>query len=309
MPIELTAPQAFTRTRAVWSARLQPYVWLLPALALFGLFRLYPLLFGFFLSLHKWDGMAPMVFVGLANFKEALFDDPLFWRSLSHNAIYALGTVVGKNVLALGLAVMLNAEIRGRAFFRTTLFMPVVMSLVVVGILWSWIYNYQFGLLNNLLQTVGLDRLRAEWLGNTSLALYAVIVVDIWKFFGYHMVIYLAGLQCYPARTLRGRHHRRSLDVAAVPPGDPAHAAGHRGGQPDHLPHGGLQRLRSRVRDDAGRPDNATSVVVLDAYQQAFEFYKLGYGAAISILLMLIVIVLSLVQIRLMRGARAEEYN
>ena len=309
MPIELTAPQAFTRTRAVWPARLQPYVWLLPALALFGLFRLYPLLFGFFLSLHKWDGMAPMVFVGLANFKEALFDDPLFWRSLSHNAIYALGTVVGKNVLALGLAVMLNAEIRGRAFFRTTLFMPVVMSLVVVGILWSWIYNYQFGLLNNLLQTVGLDRLRAEWLGNTSLALYAVIVVDIWKFFGYHMVIYLAGLQSFPpalyeAATIDGASTWQQFRRVTLPMLRAIVVVNLTISLMGAFNVFDLVYVMTR-----GGPNNATSVVVLDAYQQAFEFYKLGYGAAISILLMLIVIVLSLVQIRLMRGARAEEYN
>jgi ABC-type sugar transport system permease subunit len=307
--MELTAPRVLPRRRVSRAARLRPYIWLLPALALFCVFRLYPLLFGFFLSLHKWDGMAPMAFVGLAKFREALFGDPLFWLSLSHNAIYAIGTVIGKNVLALALAVILNAELRGRAFFRTTLFMPVVMSLVVVGILWSWIYNYQFGLLNNLLQMIGLSNFRAEWLGNTNLSLYSLIVVDIWKFFGYHMVIYLAGLQAIPP----------VLYEAAVIDGAAAW---------QQFWHVTVPMLRAIIVVNVtislmgafnvfdlvyvmtrGGPNNSTSVVVLESYQQAFEFYKLGYGAAISIVLMVIVIALSLAQIRLMRGERAEEYN
>ena len=307
--MELAAPRVLSRRRVSRAARLRPYIWLLPALALFCVFRLYPLLFGFFLSLHKWDGMTPMAFVGLANFREALFGDPLFWLSLSHNAIYAIGTVIGKNVLALALAVILNAELRGRAFFRTTLFMPVVMSLVVVGILWSWIYNYQFGLLNNLLQMIGLGNFRAEWLGNTNLSLYSLIIVDIWKFFGYHMVIYLAGLQAIPP----------VLYEAAVIDGAAAW---------QQFWHVTVPMLRAimvvnvtislmgafNVFDlvyvmTRGGPNNSTNVVVLESYQQAFEFYKLGYGAAISIVLMVIVIALSLAQIRLMRGERAEEYN
>jgi raffinose/stachyose/melibiose transport system permease protein len=302
-------PQGPTTRRLVRRTRLRPFLWLLPAFVLFGVFRLYPLLFGLFLSLHKWDGMAPMVFIGLANFWEAMFEGPLFWQALSHNAIYAVGTVVGKNVLALALAVVLNAEFRGRAFFRTTLFMPVVMSLVVVGILWSWIYNYQFGLLNNLLQLVGLGAWRGAWLGSTTLSLYALILVDVWKFFGYHMVIYLAGLQAIPP----------VLYEAAVIDGATAWR---------QFRHVTLPMLRAIVVVNVtislmgafnvfdlvyvmtrGGPNNATNVVVLEAYQQAFEFYKLGYGAAISVLLMLIVIALSVAQIRLMRGERAEEYN
>jgi raffinose/stachyose/melibiose transport system permease protein len=183
------------------------------------------------------------------------------------------------------------------------------MSLVVVGILWSWIYNYQFGLLNNLLQMVGLGAWRGAWLGSTTLSLYALILVDVWKFFGYHMVIYLAGLQAIPP----------VLYEAAVIDGATAWR---------QFRHVTLPMLRAIVVVNVtislmgafnvfdlvyvmtrGGPNNATNVVVLEAYQQAFEFYKLGYGAAISVLLMLIVIALSVAQIRLMRGERAEEYN
>jgi raffinose/stachyose/melibiose transport system permease protein len=308
MSIEVAAPRVLSE-RLPRPTRLGPYLWLLPALALFGVFRFYPLLFGLFLSVHKWDGMAPMVFVGLANFREALFADPLFWQSLAHNAIYAVGTVIGKNVLALAIAILLNYELRGRVFFRTTLFMPVVMSLVVVGILWTWIYNYQFGLLNNLLEMGGLGRWRAEWLGSTKLSLYSLIFVDIWKFFGYHMVIYLAGLQAIPpvlyeAATIDGAtawHQFRHVTVPMLRAIIVINVT--------IALMGAFNVFDLVYVMTKGGPNNATSVVVLEAYQQAFEFYKLGYGAAISVILMVIVIALSVVQIRLMKGASAEEYK
>lgn len=166
----ITARRA-ARVGAWRLGRLGAYLWILPAIALFAVFRLYPLVFGLYLSLHRWDGIQPMAFVGLANFRQAVFEDAIFRLALWHNAVYAVGTVVGKNLVALALAVLLNGHIRGRTFFRTTLFMPVVMSFVVVGLLWAWIFNFQFGLLNNLLAAIGLEGWRTDWLGNPGIAL------------------------------------------------------------------------------------------------------------------------------------------
>ena len=187
--------------------------------------------------------------------------------------------------------------------------MPVVMSLVVVGILWSWIYSYQFGLLNNLLQLVGLGNLRAEWLGNTNLSLYSLIIVDIWKFFGYHMVIYLAGLQAIPpilyeAALIDGATAWQQFWDVTLPMLRAIIVVNLTISLMGAFNVFDLVYVMTR-----GGPNNSTNVVVLEAYQEAFEFYRLGYGAAISIVLMVIVIALSLVQIRLMRGERAVEYN
>src|SRR5687768_10145929 len=135
--------------RVRWGRTVAPYLWVLPAVLLYGLFALVPLVAGFYLAFLRWDGIEPATFVGLRNF-ERLRDDEKLATALLHNVQYAVGTVGGKIVLSLALALLLNQALRGRAFYRTALFLPVVMSFVVVGILWTWIYNDDFGLINNL---------------------------------------------------------------------------------------------------------------------------------------------------------------
>jgi ABC-type sugar transport system permease subunit len=293
---------------AVWrSARLTPYLWVQPAVVLFAVFRLYPLAFGFYLSLNKWDGIQPMVFRGLANYQQALFEDPLFWQALWHNVVFAVGTVVGKNVIAIVLAVLLNADLRGRTFFRTTLFMPVVMSFVVVGLLWGWIFNFQFGLLNNLLAAVGLEGLRTDWLGDPGHALYSLIGVDVWKWYGFHLVIYLAGLQAIPvvlyeAATIDGASGWQQFWRLTLPLLRPIVVV-----NVTLSLMGAFNVFDLIYVMTQGGPVNATNVVMIHAYLQGFKFYEMGYASAISYVLMLIVIVVSAVQIRLLRG-EAYEY-
>lgn len=290
-----------------WRAvRLTPYLWVLPAVVLFAVFRLYPLAFGLYLSLNEWDGIQPMVFRGLANYRQALFEDAVFWLALWHNVVFAVGTVVGKNVIAIVLAVLLNADLRGRAFFRTTLFMPVVMSFVVVGLLWGWIFNYQFGLLNNLLVAAGLENWRTDWLGDPRRALFSLIGVDVWKWYGFHMVIYLAGLQTIPA----------VLYEAAIIDGASRWQQFWRLTLPLLRPivvvnvtlalMGAFNVFDLIYVMTQGGPANATNVVMIHAYLQGFKFYLMGYASAISYVLMVIVIVLSALQIRLLRGERYE---
>ncbi|HKC75587.1 MAG TPA: sugar ABC transporter permease, partial [Chloroflexota bacterium] len=177
-----TASVAVRLRRSVY-----PYVWISPALLVFGVFTLLPLAAGVALSLVTWDGIHAVRWEGLGNYVQVI-QDQAFWQALIHNVIYAVGTVVGKIVIALALAVLLNRALPGRAMFRTILFMPVVMSFVVVGLIWSWVYNYNFGLLNAILGFLGLPAWKQDWLGNPSLALAALIAVDMWKWFGFHMV-------------------------------------------------------------------------------------------------------------------------
>jgi ABC-type sugar transport system permease subunit len=293
-------------TSAWRSARLTPYLWVLPAVVLFVVFRLYPMAFGLYLSLNEWDGIKPMVFRGLANYRQALFEDAVFWLALWHNVVFAVGTVIGKNGLAIVLAVLLNADMRGRTFFRTTLFMPVVMSFVVVGLLWGWIFNFQFGLLNSLLVAAGLDGWRTDWLGDPRLALFSLIGVDVWKWYGFHMVIYLAGLQTIPP----------VLYEAAIIDGATAWQQFWRVTLPLLRPivvvnvtlalMGAFNVFDLIYVMTQGGPANATNVVMIHAYLQGFKFYQMGYASAISYVLMLIVIVVSGLQIWLLRGESYE---
>src|SRR5206468_1475584 len=146
------------------------YVWIAPALIVFFIFTLLPLLVGFWLSFVTWDGISAVRPAGLQNYVDVLHDSR-YWQAIGHNAIYAVATTVGKVGIALFLAVLLNQKLPGRAVFRTALFLPVVLSFVVVGLLWSWIFDYDFGLINSLLAALGLANLKQDWLGNPSLAL------------------------------------------------------------------------------------------------------------------------------------------
>jgi len=282
------------------------YFLIVPALILYIVFRVYPIVYGGYISLQEWDGLRPMKFIGLKNFSEVLFNDRLFKVSLLHNTIYALGTVTGKNLLGLFLALLLNERLRGRTIFRTILFMPVVMSFVAVGILWSWILNPAFGLLNTLLQGLHLNFLIREWITDPRIALYSLIGIDIWKWTGFHMVIFLAALQSIPqtfyeAAMIDGASKRQFFWHVTI-----------------HLlvPVTTFNVLISLIGAfnvfdlvfvvTQGGPFHATEVVLTHMYIQAFKFYRVGYGTAIAYTLFVIIFILSLLQMRIMQGKKYE---
>jgi ABC-type sugar transport system permease subunit len=300
---ELTIPAAAPVATTVHKSRFQrlrslsPYVWVLPALIIYAVFKLGPLIGGLYLSLLRWDGIEDAKFIGLTNFQR-MFEDEKLGPALLNNLQYALGTVVGKTVLALFLALLLNQALRGRAFYRTALFLPVVLSFVVVGILWTWMYNNQFGLINSLLHSVGLDALALDWLGDPKIALWSLMIVDIWKWYGFHMVIFLAGLQTIPvelydAARVDGASRLRQLTKITIPLLRPV-----------ILINVTLSLMGAfNVFDipyvmTEGGPANSTNVLALHIYIQSFKFNKLGYGAALSYALLILVSVVALLQIR-----------
>lgn len=283
--------------------RLEPYLWIAPALILFSIFSLLPLLVGVWLSFISWDGIGAIRPVGLRNYAD-VFTDGRFWRAMAHNAVYALGTVVGKLGLGLLLAVLLNRPLFGRAVFRTALFLPVILSMVVVGLLWSWIYNWDFGLANSILTALGLGALKQDWLGNPNLALGALIVVDIWKYFGFHMMIYLTGLQSIPselyeAARIDGAGSRHLFLRITLPLLLPVTAI--------NLVLATLGAFN--VFDvvyvmTAGGPFMATNVAMMEIYQQAFQFGRIGYAASMSLVLFAVVSMISLIVLRMLRHER-----
>jgi raffinose/stachyose/melibiose transport system permease protein len=281
------------------------YLWVLPALMLYALFTLTPLFAGLYLSLLRWDGVKPAKYIGLANYQRMLNDEKLR-EALMHNVQYAAGTVIGKNVLALGLALLLNQALRGRAVYRTALFLPVVMSFVVVGILWTWIYNDDFGLVNNLLRSLHLGGLAQDWLGDTRVALWALIAVDIWKWYGFHMVIYLAGLQTIPteiyeAAKLDGASRFRQLTSITIPLLKPVIVV-----NVTLSLLGAMNVFDIPYVMTEGGPANSTNVAALHMYVQAFKFNRLGYGAAISYGLFTLITVIALIQLKLMSRNTSE---
>lgn len=174
---------------------------LLPALLLYTIFAIVPILQSFYYSLMEWNGFSEMKFVGLSNFK-MLFQDPLFWKSAKNNLFVVIASVLGQIPIALVIALLLNRKLKGAKFFRTIGFLPVVLSTVVISLTWSLIYNTKNGLINELLRTVGLESLTQNWLGDTSWSMIAVCITVIWQFVGLYLIIFLAALQNIPEEVL-----------------------------------------------------------------------------------------------------------
>ena len=193
---------------------------MLPAGILFALFFLWPFVRGSgFLSSA---GTAFPTRASSASALSAADEGRVFLLALKNSFIFVIVSILAKNILGLALALLLNRVTFMRGFIRASVFVPVTISFVAAGLLWAWIYNPVFGLLNAGLEFVGLASWKRSWLGDANVALYAVIVVDVWKWLGFHAVIYLAGLQTIPselyeAARIDGANARRRLWHITLP--------------------------------------------------------------------------------------------
>lgn len=283
-------------------AKLTPYLFLLPALTLLTLTVFLPALQAFYFSFTRYTydlNQAP-VWVGLANF-ERLWRDPVFWQALGNTLLYLVCVVPLLVTLPLALAILVNQKLRGIHWFRTAYYVPVVISMVVAGIAWQWLYA-ENGLLNQWLRWLHLSETGIPWLTSPKLALFSVMVVTVWKGLGYYMVIYLAGLQTIPA----------DLYEAAAIDG----SAGIRQHWDITIP---LMRpylflvavisaiSATKVFEEIyvmtqGGPRNSTKTIVYYVYEQAFRNAELSYACTIGLVLFLIILSLSLVRLTLERS-------
>ena len=178
---------------------LENYVFVLPAVLIFVIFYLIPFIWVFQLGLYEWDGILPTkIFVGLGNFKEILFEDKIWWSSMLNAGYITAIALTFQNVLAFLLAWACDREIRMKNFYRVLFFIPPVLSEVVVGLVWQWILDGHYGLLNSWLVGIGFPHLAKNWLSDPSTALTTVAIVHCWKGFGWGFLIFLAGLQTIP---------------------------------------------------------------------------------------------------------------
>ncbi|MFH9349614.1 carbohydrate ABC transporter permease [Kitasatospora sp. NPDC017646] len=284
------------RARRRWSgARLAPYLFVLPALALFAAFRLYPIGWSFVLSLYHTDGMA-QTWAGLDNYQR-LVDDPLFWKALGNTALILVVQVPVMLALALGLSVALNsALLRWKPVFRLGFFLPVVTGLVTYGLLMGALLNQDSGAVNWLLQLVGLPEV--HWLGEPFWARISIVLALTWHYTGYNAVIYLARLQGIPAE-----HY----EAAAVDGAGPWRRFWHvtlPGLRPALVltvvlsTIGTLQLFDEPFIMTGGGPDNATTTIGVYLYQTGFRYFDFGYASAIGYALVLIIAVFGIVQVK-----------
>lgn len=268
------------------------YLSLSPAVLLFAGFLFFPIVFVFYMSLQDWGLIGAPHFVGLENYVN-LFQDDLFWVSLRNTLIYSLSVPV-KVALALILAIMLNQKVKGLKLFRMAYFLPVVLSLVVVALVWEWMFNANYGFVNYLLSSMGWPR--QHWLTDPHYAMLVLIVVSIWKGLGYNLVIFLAGLQGIP----------RDVYEAAAIDGTSAVQRFWYITVPLIKPTTWFVFLITLIGDfkvfdlayvmTGGGPGNSTTVFVQYIYNMAFQNFHMGYAAAASVVFFAILFVFSMVQ-------------
>jgi len=195
----LPSQKAKTREASDDYLRRLPWAFLAPALVIYSVVVGYPMVYSAYLSLFRWDGISPTkVFVGLDNYVILLTQNDVFWIALKNNAIWLVCALLLPTSIGLGLAILLNSKFRGSHIFRSIFYFPAVLSLAVVGLIWTWIYHPDLGLLNQVLGALGLKALQRNWLSDPQIALYPVIIAATWNAVGLPMLLYLAGLQTIP---------------------------------------------------------------------------------------------------------------
>lgn len=279
------------------------YLFILPGLFFFATFMIYPLVQALQMSLHHWSLLPdrPSEYVGLTNYARIL-SDPIVGISLRNTALYTAVTVPGQMILAMMAALLLNAITRGRVFFRTLYYLPVITSWVIVSLLFRNLFQSPNGLINHLL--VNVFHLIAEpipWLRQAETAMVPIMGLGIWKGIGWSMVIYLAALQTIPLEL---------YEVAAID-GAGAWQRFRRITLPLLRPTlvftlvmlviGGFNVFISVALITGGGPLQKTEVVLTYMYHQAFDFLDFGYGAALSYMLAGIILFLSVLQMRFLR--------
>lgn len=272
-------------SRLRFRRHLWPLLFVCPAFAVYGLFVLWPFFNTIYYSLTDWDGAQPAKnFVGLANYRE-MWGDSLMWLSLRHNLIWiALGTLTPV-VIGLVLANLVWSGVIGRIVFRTIFFMPVVLSAVVVGIIWHWIYHPLFGPINVLLRGIGLEQVARGWLGDYHTALYALLLAALWAYFGFCFVILLAALQgvdmnLHDAAMIDGAGSFKRFLHVTIPQLAPVLTM-----LTAFTLIGGFNVFDIIFITTKGGPANATDVLATYTYRQAFTLNEVGYGAALTMVI------------------------
>jgi multiple sugar transport system permease protein len=274
-------------------------LFLSPTLVVFTTFILFPVFFSFYLSFQKWNMFsAESSFVGFDNYIR-LLQNPDFWQVLKNTVIYTMGTVPLNMAMALAVAYALNKKIAGKKFLRTAFFAPVIISPVAAAVIWRWIYDPNFGLMNYAIGFVGIDSI--NWLNDPTAAMFALIIMGVWKTFGINMVLFSAGLagipeQYYEAAEIDGAGRWSKFWNITIPLLTPTTF---------------FILVMSMITSfqvfdivyvlTQGGPLGSTKVLVFYVYEQAFQFFEMGYASAISYILFALLFVLTMIQIKYLK--------
>ena len=283
-------------------------LYLFPAFLIYLLFTFIPIIETFRASFFDWNGFSESrTFIGFGNYIK-LFSDPLFLKAISNNLVFILFYSILPILIGLLLSALLSGQpIPGFSFFRTLYFLPQVISMVVVGVVWRWMFNPLSGPINQFLSLVGLDQLRQAWLGSFQYALPAVGSIGTWVQYGFCMVLFLAGIQripieYYEAASLDGANGFKQFVYITVP------------GLKSEIGVAMITTMIAALRvfdliysTTRGGPGDSTLVTGFLIYRSAILNNRIGYGAAIAMVLTIIILALSFLIRRMMREEQEKE--
>jgi len=272
-----------------------------PAAAIYGFLYLYPAVSNLLYSTQRWDGVTKPQFVGLHNFKYLIANDITFHKIVGNNIRFSFIVVILQTLFSLMFAVFLVKNTKSNIFLRTVFFFPTILSSVSVGLIWSFLYNPNFGFINATLKSVGLNSLAINWLTDSRYALYSIAIAQIWFHTGQMVVIYLAGLQqipqeLYESAEVDGANRWHQFKYVTWPMALPTTAV--------VVAYTTIQTFRAFdlvFSMTQGGPMNSSDLIVTNIYNMAFGGFKFGYASAESIILIFFVLVITWIQRRTLR--------
>ncbi|MGE5683015.1 MAG: carbohydrate ABC transporter permease [Bacillota bacterium] len=275
-------------------------MFLSPTMIVFTTFILFPVLFSFYLSFQQWNMFSSeTVFVGLDNYKN-MFSSEEFWMVLKNTAVYTIGTIPLNMIISLLIAYALNKKLKGKKFLRTAFFAPVVISPVAAAVIWRWLYDPNFGLINYFIGIFGISAV--NWLNDPTAAMFALIIMGVWKTLGVNMVLFSAGLQgipesYYEAAQLDGAGWWAKFWNITVPMLSPTTF---------------FIMIMSMIGSfqvfdivyvlTSGGPLGSTKVLVFYIYEHAFKFFEMGYASAVSYFLFALLFIFTMLQVKYMKS-------
>jgi len=295
------------RRRTLLVEALSPYAYVLPAFAVFVLFKGYPTVHNLYLTFFKWDGIsAQKLFVGAKNYLDML-GDYVLWRALANTAIYVAVTVVTEVGGGLLLALLFSLKFRGSSVFRLLAFSPFMIPMVAVGILWSLILDPYVGVVNAVLKAVGLEFLARPWLGDSKTALLSILGVSFWRYVGFNMILFFGALQrmpkdLYEAAFIDGASRGRVFRSITIPLLRETTTV-----VTLYCVIGGINMFDLFWVMTQGGPAHSTEILSTWAVLKAFKFFQMGYGATIVTVILLLCVVATVVYLGArQRGERIE---
>lgn len=269
---------------------IKAYLFILPAFVIFSTVVILPTLYSFYLSFFSWNGIAEKKFVAFKNYINLFFSDAVFITALKNNFIWIILTVFFTITMSLLLAVILNRSFKGRVVYRAIFYVPYMLSWVVVGVIWKWMYNPNMGFINEVLEMAGLGNFKLGWLSNPKIALYCVYFAALWQGIGQPMILFLSGLQTIPGdvletATIDGAGKVKVFFLITVPMLKETFV----------VVFATLIIAAMKVYDiikvmSGGGPGNSTETLATYMYSQTFMYSNFGKGSAIASVMFLMMI-------------------